>query len=207
MPDDEESQMTALAVEQAPEADFETEAAKGELLAILDSLPESNSWRAEILDGENITVSPCPSGVHDRNIRALERALGPYLPEGMDYAGNLEIRVFEPERVVVPDLFVAPVEVLTTRKNWVPPDDVALAIEVVSPGSRRNDRLLKLARYAEMSIPCYLLVDQLEARTVVFSRPKDGEYKDSAKYEFGETFKITDPFQAEIDSGTFIPYD
>ncbi|WP_017539151.1 Uma2 family endonuclease [Nocardiopsis halophila] len=205
MPDDEESQMTALAAEQ--ETDFGTEAVKGELLAILDSLPESNSWRAEILDGENITVSPCPSGAHDRNIRAIERALDPYLPEGMDYAGNLEIRVFEPERVVVPDLFVAPVDVLTTRKNWVSPNDVVLAIEVVSPGSRRNDRFLKLARYAEMSIPCYLLVDQLEACTVVFSRPKGGEYQDTAKHEFGATFKLSDPFEAEIDSSSFIPYD
>jgi len=39
------------------------------------------------------------------------------------------------------------------------PADVLVAVEVQSPGSRRTDRVAKLAEYAEVGIAHYLLVE------------------------------------------------
>jgi Uma2 family endonuclease len=37
--------------------------------------------------------------------------------------------------------------------------DALAAVEILSPGSRRLDRILKLAEYAEAGVPAYLVVE------------------------------------------------
>ncbi|WP_017559467.1 Uma2 family endonuclease [Nocardiopsis baichengensis] len=207
MSDIEESRVTALVEGPVRDVGTETGSVGGELFAILDSLPETRRWRAEILDGETITLSPTPIGLHQENVHLLNEQLRPCLPKGHRAEGNLEIRLPALRRSVVPDLFVAPVSVLRTPEHSIPPDDVLLVAEVVSPGSTQVDRTLKLGIYAEALIPCFILVDPLEEKTTVFTQPEKDEYKTVQKYRFGETFKIADPFEAEVDSSDFLPYD
>ncbi|WP_017625473.1 Uma2 family endonuclease [Nocardiopsis chromatogenes] len=207
MSDIEESRVTALVEEPVRDVGTETESVGDELFAILDSLPETRRWRAEILDGETITLSPTPIGLHQENVYLLSEQLRPCLPKEHRAEGNLEIRLPALGRSVVPDLFIAPVAVLRTPEHSIPPDDVLLAAEIVSPGSTRADRTVKPGIYAQALIPCFVLVDPLEGVTSVFSRPEKDEYKSIQKYRFGETFKIADPFEVEVDSGDFLTYD
>ncbi|MDA2812924.1 Uma2 family endonuclease [Nocardiopsis sp. RSe5-2] len=207
MSDIEESRVTALVDGPVRDVGTGAESVGGELFAILDSLPETRRWRAEILDGETITLSPTPIGLHQENVYLLDEQLRPCLPKGHRTEGNLEIRLPALERSVVPDLFVAPVAVLRTPEHSVPPDDVLLVAEVVSPGSTRADRTVKPGIYAQAQIPCFILVDPLEENTTVFSRPGKDEYKTVQKFGFGETFKIADPFEAQVDSSDFLAYE
>lgn len=58
------------------------------------------------------------------------------------------------------------------------PEDVALVVEVISPGSIEADTLTKRAQYARAGIPAYLLVDVRGERptVVLFDRIVDGVY-------------------------------
>lgn len=58
------------------------------------------------------------------------------------------------------------------------PEDVALVVEILSPGSVETDTVTKRAEYARAGIPAYLLVDVRGPRpsVVLFDRIVDGAY-------------------------------
>jgi len=81
--------------------------------------------------------------------------------------------------------------------------DVVLAVEVVSPGSVRVDRMHKLAEYAEAAIPHYWIVDiedapRLEAFTLV-----DGAYEKVA--EGSGVIQLAEPAPVTIDLDQLLP--
>lgn len=61
------------------------------------------------------------------------------------------------------------------------PTDLALAVEVLSDGTRKIDRILKLAEYAEAGIPQYWIVDIAEPATLLAYVLVDGVYELSAE--------------------------
>ena len=63
-----------------------------------------------------------------------------------------------------------------------------LVVEVVSPSSRRYDRVTKLGWYARLGVPEYWIVD-LEARTLERLVLHDGTYVIAASLEGEETFR------------------
>lgn len=76
-----------------------------------------------------------------------------------------------------PDLAVVRRGVDPTRHR-VEPDDIALVVEVVSPGSVERDTITKRAEYARAGIPAYLVVDVRGPRptVVLFDEIRDGTY-------------------------------
>jgi Uma2 family endonuclease len=75
---------------------------------------------------------------------------------------NVERCVMLDERTVVkPDVVVFDKRSITNifEAECTPVQAVALAIEVVSPGSRSEDRIRKPARFAEAGVPCYWQVE------------------------------------------------
>ncbi|WP_084469143.1 Uma2 family endonuclease [Nocardiopsis trehalosi] len=204
MTEHEEPEMTMLAARSAaPSADSPV---SEELFAALDALNVPRGFRAEILDGNQITVSPSPAGKHQRNVRALDRQIVPHLPDGYDNETALEIRIPRLLRSVMPDLFVAPVEVLATDDHCIPPDDVLLVAEVVSRGNPGNDRVLKLDVYARAGIDIYLLVDPIAGTTTLFTNSDGTTYKDTVVRDFGEKLVVPDPFGFDLDTSAFLPY-
>jgi Uma2 family endonuclease len=81
------------------------------------------------------------------------------------------IRVPGPDGVGgrVPDLTVWS-KPLPKASVWLPATDLALAVEIVSPGSEAIDRLIKVAEYASAGIPRYWTVDRDTAQTVTLFR-------------------------------------
>jgi Uma2 family endonuclease len=63
-----------------------------------------------------------------------------------------------------------------------------LVVEIVSPSSRRYDRVKKLNWYAQLAVPEYWIVD-LEARTVERLVLRDGTYAIAASLDDEETFR------------------
>ncbi|WP_226346390.1 Uma2 family endonuclease [Agilicoccus flavus] len=76
-----------------------------------------------------------------------------------------------------PDLAVVRRGVDPTHHR-VTPSDIALVVEVISPGSVETDAITKRAEYARAGIPAYLLVDVRGPRptVVLFDRIVDGAY-------------------------------
>lgn len=131
-------------------------------LADLAGLPDSNN-RYEVIDG-NLIVSPAPSRWHQAVGSALLMQLGAACPPEwlvvyesyLDYGGDGR----------VPDLLVVRRAALRRQGLGYPPADVGLAIEIVSPSSRRTDRLAKPAEYADQGIELMWRVE-LEPEVVV----------------------------------------
>lgn len=120
-------------------------------------LPDDGK-RHEILDGE-LYVAPTPSPLHQRVSKRLQRKLEDYFE-----AGGLG------------EVFNAPIDMILGRHDVAQPDILVvtdpsqisgrgiegaplLAVEVLSPSTRRHDREVKIRRYAALAIPHYWIVD------------------------------------------------
>ncbi|MBF5001272.1 Uma2 family endonuclease [Nocardia sp. BSTN01] len=56
-------------------------------------------------------------------------------------------------------------------------DDVSITVEILSPGTRRTDRVAKFAEYAEAGIEHYWLVDLDATPTLTAYRLDSGRYE------------------------------
>ena len=105
--------------------------------------------RYEYLDGE-ILVSPSPNLVHQRIVVRLTVLLEPFVRDnrlGELVVSPFDVR-FDTRRVFQPDVLVmTPEDVASGRKDAA--RELALAVEVVSPGSARHDRVRKRPAYQE----------------------------------------------------------
>ena len=136
------------------------------------ALPDDGN-RYELIDGM-LLVTPSPILLHQRAATLLWQALEQYvsrygLGEVLTSPADLEL---EPETIVQPDVFVTPLVDGELPRRWTDVRGLLLAVEILSPGSRRHDRVTKRAFYARVEIPEYWIVD-LEARTVERWRPDD----------------------------------
>jgi Uma2 family endonuclease len=115
--------------------------------------------RYEFLDGE-ILVSPSPNLVHQRIVLRMAILLEPFVrANGL---GELVISPFDvrfgDRRVFQPDVLVAsPEDVRAGRKDAA--RELVLAVEIVSPGSARHDRVRKRPVYQEEHVDELWLVD------------------------------------------------
>ena len=140
--------------------------------AAVRALPDDGK-RYELVDGE-LLVTPSPTGVHQRTIMALIRRLDPYL-RSVD-VGELLVSPADlslgADEVLQPDLFVIPPAPTRAPPRWSEIRSLLLAIEVLSPGTARYDRLLKRRRYQRAGVPEYWIVDP-DGRVVERWRPED----------------------------------
>lgn len=131
-------------------------------LAEWDALPEDRSARYELVEGV-LVVAPRPLPRHQDVVLELAGQLRGQVRTDDVVLSDTEIVVDAggedgPATVRAPDLLVASRTALDGRPR-LRPDEVLMAVEVLSPGSRRTDRVAKLAEYAEVGIPHYVIVD------------------------------------------------
>jgi Uma2 family endonuclease len=113
--------------------------------------------RFELVDGV-LLVSPPPPVFHQAVARRIFRQLDAQCPGDLEVVYEVAVRLGRDGRV--PDLSVVRRSAPTGRGvAGYEPADVVLAVEVVSPSSRTNDRLLKPAHYAAAGIPAYWRVE------------------------------------------------
>ncbi len=102
--------------------------------------------------------------------------------------------VISDDTVMQPDLLVARRTDVTSRDLPRPP---LLAVEILSPSTRRIDLTLKRARYEAAGTPSYWVVDPDEL-TLTAWELADGRYAESAQVTGEETFSTTSPFPVDI---------
>ncbi|HYC50522.1 MAG TPA: Uma2 family endonuclease [Gemmatimonadaceae bacterium] len=140
-----------------------------EFYSARDAAPYGERW--ELVDGE-VLVTPSPHWVHQDIVGRLHLLMAPYLqahPVGRVFLSPLDVRL-EPGLVLQPDLLVVPLDELKRRADVV--RRLLLAIEVVSPGSARHDRVTKRPRYQRHHVPEYWVIDD-SSQTVERWTPDD----------------------------------
>jgi len=145
-----------------------------------------SSWddgiRYELIDGAVYAMSPAPSSAHQGVSMALSIQLGSYL-KGKPckvFAAPFDVRLnadtFD-DTVVQPDIVViCDQEKLSGTGCTGAPD---LVIEITSPSTARNDRLIKFNLYQQYGVREYWIVDP-DTKSVTVHILESGKYITSA---------------------------
>ncbi|KJK47186.1 Uma2 family endonuclease [Streptomyces sp. NRRL F-4428] len=193
--------MSALTVQQEPQG--------GDSWEGLVRLWEETDWpegcRVEIIEGI-ITVAPPPVNHHNYIAVKVQRALMSVLPEDCEIYQTLNVAVPSRSGLFIPDLVVAPDDVVLEDANYVAGTAAELVVEITSKSNAANDRVAKLHGYAAAGIPFYLLIDPHatgEPAIHLYSEPANGTYRLLWSGKFGETVKLPEPFGVAIDTSAF----
>ena len=152
--------------------------------------------RIELLDG-GLLVSPAAGGRHQRLSSQLWHALGRAAPDWLEVLEAVNVRV-APGRILIPDLVVVTNPGLDLRL-W-DPTDVAMVVEIVSPGNAAADRAIEPALYAAAGIEHYLRIElgKPGPRSVAYQSHR-GHYVEVRSSHPGEPERLTEPFPVELD--------
>ncbi len=141
--------------------------------ADFEALPEvaDDGLRYELLDGA-IIVTPSPGVAHQRVVGRMLRLLDDAVPQGLHvFVAPLDVHL-PTDDILEPDVLVVSAELIVDDTiHGVP----LLAVEVVSPSSRRRDVGDKLTAYRDAGVPSYWVVDPINPRLQVWEL-RDGEY-------------------------------
>jgi len=145
------------------------------------SLPESETRRYELLEGELIMV-PSPSFEHQRISRNLEFIMHSFVQEkNLGTIIHAPLDVHLGEDVVQPDiLFISQGRspIITEEEIRGAPD---LVIEILSPATAERDQTYKKTLYARHEVKEYWIVDPEEKTIKVMTLGKAG-FESSGKY-------------------------
>jgi Uma2 family endonuclease len=129
-------------------------------LAEWEALPEDTAHRYELVEGV-LLVAPRPAPMHQRAPVRMTTELDRQLPDDLTALADVEVLIDGgfPPTVRAPDVVVVPTAHAEQNPTRLLAADVLLAVEIISPGTGRTDRVTKPAEYAEAGIKHYWLVD------------------------------------------------
>jgi Uma2 family endonuclease len=164
----------------------------------LDRLPNLPA-HTELIDGSLVFVSP-QAKFHMRALRLLESALVLATPPDYEVIREMTVTLGKRNRPE-PDVMVTKSEADTgPGQTTYQPEDVLLAVEVVSPDSKARDRDTKPIKYAAAGIPHFWRVENDNGKPVVYVfelEPATRTYAVTGIHR--EELKVPVPFQIEID--------
>lgn len=161
----------------------------------LDRLPEAPR-HTELIDGALVFMTSPQRWWHGHLVTMLTVALMEQAPADVRVGREMTIQLDQRNRPE-PDLLVTTAD-FDGDRTWFAPDEVRLAVEVVSPESAHRDRTVKLQKYAAAGIPHYWRVEDEDGAPVVHVYELDGP---TATYVPVGIFRgsLTRPVPFEID--------
>lgn len=141
----------------------------------LEHLPD-DGLQYELVDGM-LLVSPAPNPAHQEVISELCAQLRAVCPKHLKaLVAPLD---WQPDRhtSLQPDLLVVDRKNIG-KKNISRP--LALAVEVLSPSTRRKDRVLKFSKYPDAGVASYWFIDPAEPSIEAYNLV-DGAYTDAGR--------------------------
>jgi len=164
----------------------------------LDHLPQAPR-HTELIDGALIFMMSPQRFWHSLVVENLVFTLRRTAPTGFWIAREMTVRLNKKNRPE-PDV-LASTAPIGRASTWLPPEDVALAIEVVSEESVDRDRFMKPAKYAQAKIPHFWRVEEEEdGAPVVHVYELDvptGDYVPTGIHR--DRLKLSVPFPLDID--------
>ncbi|GAA0930740.1 Uma2 family endonuclease [Streptomyces thermoalcalitolerans] len=164
----------------------------------LDRLPNLPP-HTELIDGSLVFVSP-QTNFHSRAVRLLDNALLDQVPDELDVIREMTIKLDKRNRPE-PDVLVFRVDADTgPKQTWYRPEDVVIAVEVVSEDSEVRDREVKPRKYAQAGIPHYWRVEENQGLPVVYVYELDPATRAYGLTGiFHDKLELVVPFPVEID--------
>jgi len=156
--------------------------------ADLQDIPDDD-YRYELLDGV-LLVSPAPGGSHQIAVTGVFRLLDAGAPPEMFVGVAPYDFTHRDTTSLEPDVFVVRRAELAERRMTTPP---LLAVEVVSPSSRRIDRGSKRLAYEEFGVPAYWIADP-GTRSITVLELDGATYAERAVITGDETVTVELPF-------------
>lgn len=167
--------------------------------ADLDAIPD-DGYRRELIDGV-LVVTPSPSWEHQDVILRLSALLLPLCPQDLTLVVAPYDVHLDDSSSLIPDLLVARRTDMTSRALTSAP---LLAVEVLSPTTRRFDLHTKRARYEAAGTPSYWVIDPIELTLTAWelSIPEGAEgeqqYVEVARVGGDEVFSARRPFAVDV---------
>ena len=161
----------------------------------LDALPD-DGVRRELIDGA-LHVSPSPTSVHQVLAAYLMVALDQTCPDHLFVSQSNDVQLSS-RRLFIPDVLVTTFEAARRRDGSFTADEVALVVEIVSPGSQSMDRVLKPALYAKAGIGSYWLIETDGGITVHTHRLDRNADVYEPTGSFTDVIRTGEPWHIEI---------
>lgn len=161
-------------------------------------LDERLRW--ELLDGE-LVMAPAPRPAHHQVVAALYDRLRPAIRNrAVLYFAPVDLYLDE-RTVLQPDLVVVDrAQVGEEGLHGAP----LLAVEVLSPSSRRNDLVTKLEILQRAGCPHYWVVDPACA-TLWAWRLVEGRYELQVRAQGDDEVHVTEPVELSLRVGDLLP--
>jgi Uma2 family endonuclease len=169
--------------------------------AYLETTPD-DGLRYELIDGV-LVVTPSPGLHHQVVVSELLVLLYGAATEGCRVLVAPFDVALDAATVVIPDVLVARRSDLTAKNL---PASPLLAVEVLSPSTRRIDRTRKFEKYQRAGIPSYWIVDPLVPSLVAWEL-RDGAYVRVAEVSGEEAFAATEPFPVTVVPAALVAAD
>jgi Uma2 family endonuclease len=162
-------------------------------------LPEDNSRRYELQEGVLI-VRPRANLLHQRIAIRLTTLLNQQLPPEWEAVADVEVVTLPgfPANVRVPDVVIVREELISAASPRVTADEVLLAVEIISPGSKQTDTLVKPVEYSRAGIPHYWVIDLDDPLSLaVHHLAGDFGYQEAPAVT--GMFETSEPFSLRVD--------
>jgi Uma2 family endonuclease len=157
--------------------------------------------RVELIDGA-LVVSPAPAGPHQLVatglLGLLFDALRSYDVTARATGMGVVSPEMRPEQGLIPDVLVARSLASMAEATVLAAADALLAVEVLSPSSRRMDRVRKMGIYAGMGVPHYWIVDPARPVAITAFSLEGSAYREQARAFGDELLTLEDPFPVSI---------
>lgn len=159
-----------------------------------DKLEPIETKRMELVDGI-VIVAPRPALQH---ANVLARLIVLFAKAEVLAYPEPEVVIDDrrPATVRVPDIVLARPDVSLSDPGRFQLGEVLLAVEIVSPGSRRTDYIAKRYDYEQAGIGCYWIVDP-DKRTITCLKLVDGHYLQT-QVATGETMITSEPLKINL---------
>lgn len=147
-----------------------------------EALPEDSANKLEVAEGM-LVMSPRPPSRHQKAGMRLGTRFDEQLPQHLTGLTDVEVLIaVDPLTIRAPDVIVTRTALFDTDPPPHPAGEVLLAVEILSTGTRRVDRVLKFSEYAEAGIPQYGIVDVDDPISLLAYVLVDGTYELSGEH-------------------------
>ena len=153
----------------------------------VDDLPDTE-LRCELVDG-GLLVTPPPELRHDEAAMALRDLLRDATPSALRVLTAAGVH-FDRRNYRLPDVLAY--DRAASARGRIEPQDLLLAVEVMSSSSLSTDRVTKPAQYAAAGIPHFWRLE-LDPLVLVIHRLVGAAYEETAR--FSDDVVVTEPVE------------